>query len=103
VSVGFYPARDYLPLVEFGVIRSCRSKAIILTYKQVYTLAQCLPAVADVMSKEGEEVETPVIKCESNKFRLGMWKRRRGFTVTLLCTCCRTLARSTEHICVCTS
>jgi hypothetical protein len=22
VSVGFYPARDYLPLVEFGVVRS---------------------------------------------------------------------------------
>jgi len=31
VSVGFYPVRDYLPLVEFGVIRSCGSKAIILT------------------------------------------------------------------------
>jgi len=33
VSVGFYPASDYLPLVEFGVIRSCGSKAIILTDK----------------------------------------------------------------------
>jgi len=31
VSVGFYPARDYLPLVEFGVIRICGSNAIILT------------------------------------------------------------------------
>ena len=49
VSVGFYPARDYLPLVEFGVIRSCRSKAIILTDEQVYTLAQCLPVFADAM------------------------------------------------------
>jgi len=39
VSVGFYPARDYLPLVEFGVIQSCGSKAIILTDEQVYTLA----------------------------------------------------------------
>jgi len=54
VSVGFYPARDYLPLVEFGVIRSCGSKAIILTDEQVYMLAQCLPAVADAMYKEGK-------------------------------------------------
>jgi len=62
VSVGFYPARDSLPPVEFGVMRSCRSKAIILTDDQVYTLAQCLPTVADAMCKEGKEVETPVIK-----------------------------------------
>jgi len=55
VSVGFYPARDYLPLVEFGVIRSCGSKAISLTDDQVYTLAQCLPAIADAMCKEGKE------------------------------------------------
>ena len=53
VSVGFYPARDYLPLVEFGVIRSCGSRAIILTVEQVYTLAQCLLAFADAMCKEG--------------------------------------------------
>jgi len=49
VSVGFYLARDFLPLVEFGVIRSCGSKAIILTDEQVYTLAQYLPALADSM------------------------------------------------------
>jgi len=35
VSVGFYPARDYLPLMEFGAIRSCGSNAIILTDEQV--------------------------------------------------------------------
>ena len=81
VSVGFYPACDYLPLLEFGVIRSCRSKAIILTYKQVYTLAQCLPAVADAMWKEGKEEDTPFIKCESGNFLLGMPKRRRGFSI----------------------
>ena len=80
VSVGFYPARDYLPLVEFGVIRCCRSKAIILTDEQVYTLAQCLPTFANAMCKEGKEVETPVIKCESGNFRLGMPKRRLGLT-----------------------
>ena len=39
VSVSFYAAREYLPLVEFGVIRRCGSKAIIVTDEQVYTLA----------------------------------------------------------------
>jgi len=42
-SVGFYPARDYQPLVEFGTIRRCGSKSIILTDEQVFTLAECLP------------------------------------------------------------
>ena len=73
------PARDYLPLVEFGVIRICGSKVIILTDEQVYTLAQCLPTIADAMCKEGKEV-TSVIKCESGNFRVGVPKRRRGLT-----------------------
>jgi len=79
LSVGFYYARDYLPRVEFGVIRSCGSEAIILTDEPVYTLAQCLSSIADAMCKEGE-VETPVIKRESGNFRLGMPKRRRWLT-----------------------
>jgi len=69
VSVGFYPARDYDPLLEFGVIRSCGSKSIILTDKQVYTLAQCLPTITDSMCKEGEDGKT-VIKCDSGIFLL---------------------------------
>jgi len=80
VSVGFKPARNYLPLVELSVIRSCGSKAIILKDEHVYTLAQCLPAIADAMCKEGKEVETPVIKCENGYFRLGVSKRRRGLS-----------------------
>jgi len=76
VSVGFYPARDFLPLVESGVISCCGSKAIIVTDEQVYTLAQCVPTFADAMCKEGEE-GTPVIKCESSNFRVGMPRRRR--------------------------
>ena len=32
------------------------------------------------MSKEGKEEDTPVIKCESGNFPLGMPKRRRGLT-----------------------
>ena len=40
VSVGFYPARDYLPLVEFGVTRRGGGpKTLILSDKQVDELA----------------------------------------------------------------
>jgi len=66
--------------VEFGVIRSCGSKAIILTDEQVYTLAQCLPVFADAMFKEGKVVGTTVIKCESGNFRLDVPKSRRVLT-----------------------
>ena len=79
MPVGFYPARDYFRLVEFVVIRSSGSKAIVLTDEQVYTLAQCLPTIADAMCKEGKEV-TPVINCESGNFRLGTPKRSHGLT-----------------------
>jgi len=51
VSVGVYPARDYLPLVELCVILSCGSKSIILTDEQVYTPAQYLPTIADSTCK----------------------------------------------------
>ena len=51
VSVGFYPARDYQPLVEFCVIRWGGSKSIILTDELVYTLAECLPKMLDSMCK----------------------------------------------------
>jgi len=39
VSVGFYPARDYQPLVEFNVSQPGGSKPLILTDEQVDTLA----------------------------------------------------------------
>jgi len=78
VSFWFYPARDYLALVEFGVMRSCGSKSIFLTGEQVYTLAQCLPTFADAICKEGKE-EKP-IKWESVSFRLNTPMSRRGLT-----------------------
>jgi len=44
VSVGFYPARDCLPLVEFGVIRrSGGPKTLILSDEQEDALAEALP------------------------------------------------------------
>ena len=83
VSVGLYPARDYQPLVEFGVIRRCGSKSLILTDEQVYTLAECLPKIHESMCK-GEEA--PVIKCESGSFRLITPRSPRGLTPMYLGT-----------------
>ena len=42
MSVGFYPARDYQPLVEFGSIRRGGSKSIVLKDEHIDTLAKCL-------------------------------------------------------------
>jgi len=79
MPVGFYPARNYLLLVELGVIRSCGSKSSIFTDEQVHTLAQCLPKIADPMYKKGD-VGTSVIKFESGNFWLITVKRRRGLS-----------------------
>jgi len=67
VSVGYYPARDYQPLMYFGAIRRGGSKCLILSDEQVTALADCLPAIRDSMCVGGDRV---VIKCESGNFRL---------------------------------
>jgi len=72
VSVGYYPARDYQPLVEFGAIRRGGSKSLILSDEQVAALADCLPAIRDSMCVGGDRF---VIKCESGNFRLHTSKR----------------------------
>ena len=44
MSVVFYPARDYLPLVQFGVFRRGGvPKTLILSNEQVDVLAEVLP------------------------------------------------------------
>jgi hypothetical protein len=50
VSVGFYPARDYQHLVEFGTIRrgGGGSKSIILANEHVNWLAERLPEGSDM-------------------------------------------------------
>ena len=73
VSVAFYPARDYQPLVEFGAIRG-RVQSLILADEQVAALADCLPAIRDSMCVGGDRV---VIKCESSNFRMHT-PRRHG-------------------------
>jgi hypothetical protein len=47
VSVGFYPTRDYQPLLEFGTIRRGGSKTIILTSEHVDRLAERLHEASD--------------------------------------------------------
>ena len=71
MSVGFYPARDYHPLVEFGAIRRGGSKSLILADEQVAALAVCLPAIRDSMCVGVDRV----VKCESGNFRLHTPKR----------------------------
>jgi len=43
VSVGFYRARDYQPLVEFGAMRRGGYKSLILADEKVAALEDCLP------------------------------------------------------------
>jgi len=43
ISVCFYPARDYQPLVDFGAIRRGGSNSILLKDELIDTLADCLP------------------------------------------------------------
>jgi len=74
VSVGYYSARDYQPLVEFGAIRRGGSKSLILADEQVAALADCLPSIRDSMCVGGDRV---IIKCESGNFRLHT-PRRHG-------------------------
>ena len=50
VSVGFYPIRDCLPLVEFGVVRRDGGpKTLILSDEQVDAMAEDLPMLCDVI------------------------------------------------------
>ena len=74
MSVGYYPTRDYQPLVEFGAIRRGGSKTLILSDEQITALADCLPAIRDSMCVGGDRF---VIKRESGNFRLHT-PRRHG-------------------------
>jgi hypothetical protein len=71
VSVGFYPARNYQPLVEFG---SSGNKPITLTKQHVTTMAQHLPRLCEAMC--GDEQ----YQCIDGAFRLttiGSYKTAR--------------------------
>jgi hypothetical protein len=67
VSVGFYPARDYLPHVEFGVLRRAGGpKTLIRGEEQVDAMAETLPTLRGDMCRGGARG----CSCESGAFRL---------------------------------
>jgi hypothetical protein len=61
VSVGYYPARNYSVLVEFG---GSRIKPIALTEANVRTLAEHLPTLCKKMCSDEQ------YQCENGNFRL---------------------------------
>jgi len=74
VSVGFYPARDYLPLFEFGVLRRAGGpKTLILSDEQVDALAMTLPKLRGDMCSGGARGRS----CESGSFRLDVTRSGR--------------------------
>jgi len=74
VSVGFYPARDYLPHVEFGVLRRAGGpKTLILGEEQVDALAETLPTLRGDMCSGGARG----CRCESGAFRLDVTRSGR--------------------------
>ena len=76
MSIGFYPARDYLPLVEFGVVRRGGGpKTLILSDTQVDAMAERLPMLRDAMCSG--ETSVGGRGCESCAFRLNVTHSRR--------------------------
>jgi hypothetical protein len=74
VSVGFYPARDFLPLVEFGVLRSAGCpKTLIIGVEQVDVLAETLPTLRGGMCSGGAKG----YRCEDGAFRLDVTRSGR--------------------------
>ena len=67
VSVSFYPARDYLPLVEFRFSRrDGGTKTLILCDEQVDAMAEALPMLRD--AKFSGEMSVGRRRCESGPF-----------------------------------
>jgi hypothetical protein len=69
VSVGFYPPRVCLSLVEFWVVwRGGVPKTLILNDEQVDAMAEGIPMLRDAMSSG--EPSVACRRCESGAFRL---------------------------------
>ena len=74
VSVGFYPACEYLPLVEFGVVRKGGGpKTLILSDEQVDALAEALPTLRDMCNGE---TSVGGRRCDSGAFRPNLSRSR---------------------------
>jgi hypothetical protein len=74
ISVGSFPARDYLTLVEFVILRKggC-PKTLILRDEQVDALAETLPK----LRKDMCSCEAGGRRCENGAFRLDVTRSRR--------------------------
>ena len=81
VSFGFYPARDYLPLVEFGLVRrGCGLKNLILSDEQLDAMAERLSMLRDAMCSG--ETSVGGRGSESGAFRLDVTRNRLRLVYT---------------------
>jgi hypothetical protein len=81
ISVGFYPGRNYQPMVEIG---SPKSTPIILTHQHVKTLSQQLAAKVDALWRgefynvlEGDLAMHSISSYNTAELSLGTRKHRR--------------------------
>jgi hypothetical protein len=51
ISVGFYPARNYQPLVEFGHIKREKPTILVLNDRHVKTLTEILPRICEFLCR----------------------------------------------------
>jgi len=69
LSVGFYPARDYQPMVEFHAILRSGSKSIVLKDEHIDPLAECLPKF--LLKHIGPQILPPKVGIKIVKALLG--------------------------------
>ena len=82
--VGFYPARDYLPLVEFVVVlRDGGSKTLIFSDEQVDAMAEGLPMLRVAMCSGGTSVGVAVATAIHVDWTLLAVAERLVYTSTL--------------------
>jgi hypothetical protein len=51
VSVGFYPSRNYQPLVEFGHVKREKPTFLVLNERHVKTMTEILPRICESMCR----------------------------------------------------
>ena len=84
VSVDFYPAHDYLPLLQFGVIRTGGwPKTLIVSDEQVNALAEDLRMLREAMCSG--ETSVAVRGRENGAFRLNLNRSRRTARLYVHC------------------
>ena len=74
VSVGLYPTRDYLPLVEFRVVRRDSGPKILID-SELDAMKKALPMLRVAMCSG--EPSTGSRSCKSGAFRLDVTRSRR--------------------------